>query len=702
MFASFPKAASSPTATPLPPPPTPAPAPAPANDDQATVIYVEGHRQEIPAAPGNPTRFVTAIQLPHATETLDSVASELEKTPGVTVRRLGGLGSYSTVSIRGSTPAQVEIFWDGVPLNSAASGLTNLEDIPMDVIQQIDVYRGAAPAQFGAAGIGGVINLITRRPDPAQHGRPFGLVSVTGGSFDTWKFDAMTGGTADDGTGMLFFYHRLQSGGGFTYLNDNGTPLNPDDDHTDRRVNNALVSQDFFTRFDGALPRDWRWSLRVDAFDKRQGLPGLEAVQARHAHLRTGRGLVNLEATAPESTASDPDAAPAPVIGVNMLYEELQFTDPFAELALSPTDDLTETWSFGAHAHAGWELLDRRLFLSAFGEARHEESQAIAMRPQLTHEPVEKRDSLTGVLQAELWWLDGRLRLVPTLRGEVFFNHMAGDPRILTPGLRGATDATQQFLNPSLGFLYAPDDSFEVKANVGRFNRVPDFYELFGDQGTIVGAPGLAPERSDTFDLGFHWLPTLPDRLGRVELQYDFFYLYTDNLIALVRNSQNTSQAANVGAALNVGHEFDLRWDTARPVGGCRPALQFSYTHQDPRNDSDTAYLRGNLLPNQPQDSWFLRLENFFESTPPDAPLRLGGWFECAYTGETFRDPANLYPVAARTLLNAGLQYSTALHDQPGVTCTLEVKNLTDNRITDVADYPLPGRSWFGTVEVKF
>ncbi|HTL52896.1 MAG TPA: TonB-dependent receptor plug domain-containing protein, partial [Planctomycetota bacterium] len=215
LAASLPLAAAEPTPAPAPAPavtpdgsptadvpaPSPAPPSAPADDaEMPAVIIVEGHRRTLVAPPENPTRFVTQIELKQATESLDSVSDELEKTVGVTVRRLGGLGSFSTLSIRGSTPQQVEIFWDGVPLNRADSGLTNLEDIPMDLIERVEIYRGAAPAQFGAAGIGGVVNLVTRRPPPrtatgtgAAPAQAFGLVSVTAGSWDTWKTDLMLG-----------------------------------------------------------------------------------------------------------------------------------------------------------------------------------------------------------------------------------------------------------------------------------------------------------------------------------------------------------------------------------------------------------------------------------------------------------------------------------------------------------------------------
>ena len=46
----------------------------------------------------------------------------LDQAVGVKTRRYGGLGSFSTVSIRGSTAEQVQVFLDGVSLNQAMGG----------------------------------------------------------------------------------------------------------------------------------------------------------------------------------------------------------------------------------------------------------------------------------------------------------------------------------------------------------------------------------------------------------------------------------------------------------------------------------------------------------------------------------------------------------------------------------------------------
>ena len=79
--------------------------------------------------------------------------------------------------------------------------------------------------------------------------------------------------------------------------------------------------------------------------------------------------------------------------------------------------------------------------------------------------------------------------------------------------------------------------------------------------------------------------------------------------------------------------------------------------------------------------------------------LRL--WADASYIGENYLDRANLFRVDERVILNAGVMFERRGRD-PGWSVSLEGKNLDDNRITDVAGYPMPGRSFFLTFLVRF
>jgi outer membrane receptor protein involved in Fe transport len=73
--------------------------------------------------------------------------------------------------------------------------------------------------------------------------------------------------------------------------------------------------------------------------------------------------------------------------------------------------------------------------------------------------------------------------------------------------------------------------------------------------------------------------------------------------------------------------------------------------------------------------------------------------YELDYIAQNFLDRANAFVVDSRLLHNLSL---TVLPLGKHLKLTFEVKNLTDNRLADFRGFPLPGRSFFGTVEGKF
>lgn len=88
----------------------------------------------------------------------------LKMVPGVHVREVNGKGQYTTVTVRGSTAAQVGIFVDGVLSNMGGDAAVDISTIPVKNVERIEVYRGYIPSRFGGTFIGGVINIVTKKP----------------------------------------------------------------------------------------------------------------------------------------------------------------------------------------------------------------------------------------------------------------------------------------------------------------------------------------------------------------------------------------------------------------------------------------------------------------------------------------------------------------------------------------------------------
>jgi len=658
-----------------------------AADQHLGEVVVTAPREREPQARGDPTAFATVIDTSSAPSGVETLGEALAESVGVQVRRFGGLGDFSTVSIRGSAAGQVQVYLDGVPLSRAENEVVNLNDLPLDAIDHVEVYRGTTPLGFAQSGPGGVVNVVTRRPGAT----PLTGASVSGGSFDTRKVDLARAATIGPWE-YLAFAHYLGSAGDFRFTNDLGTTANPADDRIETRRNNGFDLGNLTARlgYHGLGPATV--ALVSDTFAKDEGVPGVGSVQADDTSLRTFRQVAHLDVTVPP-----PPALPFGLEASSyLLYQDQRFRDPQGEIALVPEDVEQQTTAgglqvlfrgaLGAHHIPG-------LFLAGSGErfAQHDR-----LGPPSPGDSVRLHATLAG--EDEVLLLDDRLSLVPGLRWEVFRDNFAGGAG---PPATPASVQVRDFFSPHFGMRAEPVPGLTLLANVGRYAREPNLEELFGNRGVVVGNPQLRPEVAFNRDVGFHLeLPDLPHVVTRAALEYAYFDNTIDDLIVLVQNSQNIVQPQNVTQAHVTGHELVVRGRLAERLG-----LVANYTHERARDVGDVPFLHGKQLPGRPADEAYARLELGWSRAHPlpfdrAAPLWPGRlFFDINIIADNFLDQANVRHVAQRTIYGVGAEVSLPL---PGVRVAVELKNAGDDRTRDVLGFPLPGRALFVTLSYGF
>ncbi len=102
-----------------------------------------------------------------------------------------GPGGLLQASIRGSSPLQVLVLLDGVPLNATNPLGVNLATISLAEVDRIEVLRGPYSALWGSGALGGVVNIVTRRPRRPEVGAGYG-------SFGTVQARLSLGGDAQN------------------------------------------------------------------------------------------------------------------------------------------------------------------------------------------------------------------------------------------------------------------------------------------------------------------------------------------------------------------------------------------------------------------------------------------------------------------------------------------------------------------------
>jgi len=88
-----------------------------------------------------------------------SLGALLQESTGIYLREYGAEGQLATVSMRGTTPAQMAIQWNGVDITSQSLGQIDFSSIPAFMLTVADLLKGGNSAIMGSGAIGGGINV---------------------------------------------------------------------------------------------------------------------------------------------------------------------------------------------------------------------------------------------------------------------------------------------------------------------------------------------------------------------------------------------------------------------------------------------------------------------------------------------------------------------------------------------------------------
>lgn len=636
------------------------------------------------AGPSASTTAASLTVLPLGPETPPGtdLAEVLDTAAGTAVRRLGGLGDYAGLSIRGSSFRQVEVFLDGVPLNPDGSHAVDLSEFPVQNLDRVELYRGFAPPAFASSAMGGVVNLVT-----ADAARVPASLTVAGGSWGTLRTSGLLAG-GRGGADVLLAADHLHTEGDWPYFDDQGTEFNRLDDRTYRREHNAVDRASVLgrVRFGPAAAR----VTVLDAFSRLgQELTGPISDPAALAAWTSTRNLL----------VARMDARPAPGWRLDPRawwhVQEQVVDDRGGEIGVGPDWTRAAFGTLGAQLGAD-RALGSWLVASAVVRGRWDRFRPEDLLRDQT-DGTRARLAGTAALSATARaWAD-RVALTPVLQVEGLDNRHLGEvPFEDTPVAPEGEDRLVRLL-PRAGALLRPVPEVALRANVGAYHRPPDFTELFGSQGNLVGNTGLVPEHGWSWDVGAR-LHT--PAVGRwcAALDVDYARNRVHDLITWVPNSQQTQQAQNLGEAYVRSVETAATVDALGVLTSTTSATWTLSRNLDP----DPTYAN-RQLPQVPPVEVSQRTELRWRD-------RVSVAHTFSYTAPTWLDAANTQLTAARAL--HGL--AAAVTPVAGLpTVRAEVLNLLDVRgmamdrnpfdpaddtlvvkpLVDFGGYPLPGRT---------
>ena len=533
-----------------------------------------------------------------------SLETILDKTIGLKVGQTGGLGSSSRIIVHGLEGNRIQILWDGIPM-STSDGTFSLDEIPIDIIERIEVYKSIIPARFGCDGLGGAVNIVTK-----EFSTDYLDASYELGSYQTHKGSVFSRKNFPK-SGIL-----LGAGGYYTSAKNDYSFRVPERENLlvkrdhDRFRSYMLKGKVSFTKlwFD-EISTEFGYYNR---FNEIQGV--LKNIQ--HAENKSGMFMLenkliksgilnnrlNFEShfSLSHTTNNFVDTA-----RVNHDFEGNIYPSPNGqgETGDVPHNSNDKGLEINERINLDYKLsTNHSLNLNTLiNYAQRQPNDDIASQHAgfiIGGFPSKKTSIVSGLTwEAKLF---GR-KLTNMFSAKYF--HLHSEIEDLTSYEMIEAPKKKSNTTSQIGWIeamkYEPFRGFHLKVSYQRAIRLPNSQELFGDGIITFPAAGLKPEKSHNFNLGF--LIDKNDVLGLSRLQFEVngFYMQVSDMIKLMKQHMAAGYV-NAEKVHIKGIETELKLDISPTV--------YAYgnlTYQDVRDVLD--YLPGTQAPNPTKG---LRLPN--------------------------------------------------------------------------------------------
>lgn len=614
---------------------------------QTVVVTATGYRQLVAEAPAS-ISVITREDL--KSQPFTNLQDAVGQVPGVSVT--GADVNRSDISIRGMPGKYTLILVDGMRQSTRENshrqvlGMAQSTQIPpLRAIRRIEVVRGPMSSLYGSDAIGGVVNVITRKPGDQWHGgvdlhvtaqEHSELGNARGADF------YLGGPVTDDGVGFQLWGK----------LND--------------RTESQLIDGAFGTRDQGTTAR-------------------LTLTPADHQQLLLEAGWHEL---AFHSSAGQTHIRPRG--GMDLEYQR-------AHYSLRHLGD----WSFGHTDISLYRESGQTHHLIAGAANPHYGSNEIVnttlqgsvVLPLASHTLTvggqyvdndlsgtnhEGRNSITGIdnqswsLFAEDTW---RATLDLAFTGGIRFNH---DARY------------GGHWSPRLYAVYHLGDQWTLRGGVARGFRAPGLRQTAADytaitgvghigvpRGQLPGNPALEPETSTSTEIGLRYRGNNGLRAGVTLFNNDFKNkIFSECVLDCDGASGATYAWGNIGEARIRGAELDVSW----PLPG-QVTLNANYTwiHSERLTDEEYAFngesLKGQPLARTPEHAVDIRA-NW------QASEQLSTYFAIHSSSPrywaNFRNGAQwVRQRPGSTTYDIGMQYAFSDH----ITVRAALLNITDKRV---------------------
>lgn len=661
---------------------------------------------------------VNAIDISSVAGSISSLGRLVDRTAGVKLREEGGVGSDFDLSINGMSGNSIRYFIDGVPLDTKGSGV-NLANLPVNLIDHIEIYKGVVPTWLSSDALGGAVNIVTKRKKVNYLDGSYGT-----GSYHTHKADLngqyvlKNGLTIRPAIGVNYSRNDYMMRG-VEIWDEESREYKPEDRRRFHDANLSAIGQ-----------------LEVGFTDKWWADEFFVSVSYNKVDKEIQTGQIQTKVVGEAERRSE-------AWGVSASYQKRCFLlkDLTASLALSHTWDHSQTidtvyrkydWNGDFIKSSRNEINGRARTLRHYkrpltiGRAdlryRFSDEHLLNLSYALNRTGNDRWDDVdktfeaaNDILAKHIVGLSYNQSLFNGMLSNTFFvkdyiNYVSINQTDI-PTVTGSRDvqgsSTSNDLGGGVGIKFQPLEALAVRASYEHSVRLPLARELLGNGTTIYANVALEPEKSENFNAGL--FGTLRNDRHTLSYEVNGFIRKVDNYIQpQVSEKEGMMQYVNVPAVHIKGIEGELRYDwqqRLQVVGNI--TWQDARDRQEFKGDGKPSVTFNNHVPNRP---WFYASAEArydFGSLvahllPLTSHLYVGidyqwvHWFYLSWEGYGALDTKARIP--EKNIFGAQATYSWK---NERYSLALSCENLFDRTIYDNYKLQKPGRTLFAKFRIN-
>lgn len=635
------------------------------------------------------------------TQNRQTVDDAIDMVPGANSASLGAGGARQNervIYIRGFDRYQTTLSIDGVRVFLPADNRIDFGRFLTADLAAIQISKGYVSVLDGPGGLGGAVNLVTRRPDA-----PFEWDVVGSASFD--GDGGYSGRTVSGRVGTRQDRFYAQVSGAWSErdhwsLSDDFSPTAIEDGG--ERINSASEDSRYNLRF-GYTPNatdEYVISYISQSGEKNAPYHTTQPINQQRYWTWPYWDLDSLYFLS--TTQLAPNTTLRTRLYMNSFENLLSSFDDAAQTAQSlprAFDSYYEDTAYGGNVQLSTELGDRNTLRAAFHFRRDEHNErnapGFAAAGLSYDEPWQTTEEDTYSFALEnshklgerLDWIVGASYDWTDLnRAEEVSNAIVGGNVVLTEFDYPLID--MDAVNWQTALAYSLGADARVYGSISSRTRFPTLFERFSSRfGTVIPNPNIGPERATNYEIG------LERNFGdRVRFEGALFYSDVEDALVSVSIDFGApigvqQQTRNLAAAEYYGGEFALTWDVADnlTLGG-----NYSYIERD--------YEAPTTPPIQPEGvpthklfayaDW--RINDAFTFTP-SVEIASERWTS------TTSSPLTYYQTGDYALFNAALAWQVT----PQADLLLGARNLTDENYQLSDGLPEEGRNFYVSVRLR-